>query len=121
MAEFKSRVTDDPAWRRVPQWVRERVHNRYMDWNRSLYQPNLSGAELDKLLADAAAGREVKQPPYLVSRLRVDGEIVTSDQICAMRAAGDEDAWYRVEGAHVWTHTGEPFGDGGWKRTMGND
>lgn len=104
LTQLREKVYEDPAWNKVPGWVRRDIYNLTDHLSRGLYFPNLTQRELNHLLAKARAGEETKPVAYLRWALRVDGVEVTSDEIIKRREAGDEDIWKRVEGAHVWNH-----------------
>lgn len=107
----RSKIRNDPALAKCPGWVGARLHE-YMD----LLFNQLHVAVLHADQVDALVAGKGQPPAFLRWRLRVDGKFVTSDEICEQRAAGDEDIWMRVEGAHVWNHKPErAFNE--WKKT----
>jgi hypothetical protein len=115
---LKERVYDDPAWKKVPGWVRRSVWHRTEYLSKNLYYPKLHAKELEKLLDKARKGEPTKPVAYLRWALRVDGVEMDCDEIIRRREAGDEDIWNRVEGAHIWNHKPEnPFSP--WSLTNG--
>lgn len=109
------RVHADSAWPKLPYWAQNRVSHKALDEYQEVYRPKLYARDLESLLALEADKRSLV--PYVRWQLRVDGEHVTSSQIIAMREAGDENVWDRVEGAHIWNHRPklQPYTDAGWR------
>jgi hypothetical protein len=118
LAEMKARVFDDPARNKLSREYLAILSERFHAGMRELYSPNIGYADLERMLAAARKGEDVKPLAYLRWALRVDGVETTSADICARRAAGDDGIWDRVEGAYVWNHKPDrPFSP--WERTAG--
>lgn len=116
LKQWAKRIVEDPAWKRVPRWVQQKVHDRFSEGLRQMYTVVEHHSDYEQRLANATAGREVKPAAFVRWQLRVDGEFTTIDEISARRQAGDEDIWKRVEGAHIWNHKPENTYDScGWK------
>lgn len=63
--KIQARVHSDPAWDRVPGWVRAHVNQVGSACLDNLYRPILFPSQLDAREADLAAGRPVPPLPYL--------------------------------------------------------
>jgi len=100
-----ARVYSDPAWQRLPSWATSRIEQRIRTEHDNVYKPDLSANQLERLLS----GKDHRLVPYVRWQLRLDNHYVTSDELSAMRAAGDEGVWRRVEGTHIWNHNWKPY------------
>ena len=74
------------------------------DLSRRLYRPELYAHELESLLEATRKGKATKPVPYLRWAHRLDGKEITTDEVCDLRAKGDETVWKRIESAHIWNH-----------------
>lgn len=110
--EIQGRVWLDPAYKRCPGWVRERLSERIGIYFGLVYRAVLHGNDADALWA----GDGRPHPEYVRWQLRVDGEHIDTDEIIRRRKAGDEDIWARVEGAHIWNHRPDRLYGDGWER-----
>jgi len=110
LARLTAEVWKDEGLARCPRWVHDRLSELSHERLRQLY-----------MVVDYPLPL-LRTPPekwaYVIWKLRVDGEIVDSDEISRRRKAGDEDIWERVEGAHVWNHNGKLFGSWGQTRSL---
>jgi hypothetical protein len=109
------RVYGDPSYGRVPGWVTQRLKQRIDDLYNRIYKPDLSASDLRRVL-ESGSDADV---PYVRWQLRVDGKYVTRDEIALLRAAGDEEIWQRVEGAHIWNHKPHLLYSNGWMPSAG--
>lgn len=114
LKRIHTRIYQDPAYQKCPRWVRANVNRRIRDNFDGIYQPQLSGNDLEKI----ASTGDTSRVPYVRWQLRVDGKHTSSNEISDRRANGDPDIWSRVEGAHIWNHRPErTYSDGGWQNT----
>ena len=95
---LKNKVYSDPAWEKVPSWVRERISSKREHLFDQLYCAVIHGEDLKRVINGTFV------PAFVRWQLRVDGEFVSCEEISRRRGDGDEDIWNRVEGAHVWNH-----------------
>ena len=107
LGQLKKHIHNDDAWSRVPSWVQSSVNERGHQLLKDLYRPYLHEKELMRLLEQGPdAFASVR---FVRWQHRLDGVFVTSDEVCAKRAAGDENVWDRLESAHIWNHNHKPF------------
>lgn len=111
LAELKAKVWDDPALAKCPAWVKASLSHQSQFLYDEVYRPKLYAKELEKMLADAKAGREVKPVAYVYWQHRLDGKFISSEEIAARSKAGDIDIWKRIESNHIWNHTRTDFGE----------
>lgn len=104
LEQRRTRVFEDSAWKRVPSWVQRRVNERFGDGLKQMEMVVMHYGSYEHAMAQALARVDPAPAAYVRWQLRVDGEHVTSNQICERCKAGDEDIWNRVEGAHIWNH-----------------
>jgi hypothetical protein len=112
LGQLAEKVYGDPAWKKMPQWARQSVTDLGSTMLKELYRPVLYEHELRRMLAEGPSAME--KVAFVRWQLRVDGEFVTTEDICARRKAGDDDVWNRVEGAYIWNHMPDRVFDG-WK------
>lgn len=104
-------IFSDPFYPKLRAWQRDRLSQRWLDGMSAMYQPpQLYAHEHEERERRLKAGEDLPPLPYLVWRHRLDG-VAYPD---CRGFTGDD--FKRLESAHVWTHTGQPYSRKGWTK-----